>query len=563
MHTAASLQSLTVKDLGKLASSFGISQWRSMRKEDLVREVLKAAKKAERTAESTRTASSSTVGGRAKATTKQSVPESTRSAGTGKVRSVASPTKASAAPKSGKPILAEADPSEPTRVSATAKAKATEPQANSPSLASATEATATRKEAVRRETTRRRSPSVASKADESQLKESRTEEQKVQVGSAMLPLTAEPTAKQVSKKENPQADTARQGSAIGPVEPVVEETAVVIQVEEPAATASTRKTVLKASEVASDGEKPLSPAVSRRIQKVHEERARTKNLATVPDAAAQSGNGSAASSSTIRDRIVLLVRDAYWIQAWWELTRPSIERAKAAMAEHWHTAQPVLRLVQVETGGSTNSSERVVRDILIHGGVKTWYIDVKDSPKSYRVDIGYLGTNERFFCLGRSNSVTTPRPSAGDLIEDDWSDIADNCEKIYALSGGYTEEGRPIEIQELFEERLGRPMGSPVGSRFGIGADRALSRRKEFEFDVDAEMIIYGTTRPNAHVTLAGTPIKLRADGSFSARLSMPDRRQVLPIVAASPDGVERRTVVLAVERNTKVMEPQFREIND
>jgi hypothetical protein len=73
-------------------------------------------------------------------------------------------------------------------------------------------------------------------------------------------------------------------------------------------------------------------------------------------------------------------------------------------------------------------------------------------------------------------------------------------------------------------------------------------------------MIVYGVTKPNAHVTLAGTPVKLQADGSFSARLSMPDRRQVLPVVASSPDGVEQRTVVLAIERNTKVMEPKIRE---
>jgi len=33
--------------------------------------------------------------------------------------------------------------------------------------------------------------------------------------------------------------------------------------------------------------------------------------------------------------------------------------------------------------------------------------------------------------------------------------------------------------------------------------------------------------------------------------------------VACSADGVEQRTVVLAVERNTKVMEPLIRDAND
>ena len=56
---------------------------------------------------------------------------------------------------------------------------------------------------------------------------------------------------------------------------------------------------------------------------------------------------------------------------------------------------------------------------------------------------------------------------------------------------------------------------------------------------------------------------KLRGDGSFTVRLAMPDKRQVLPVVASTPDGVEQRTIVIAVERNTKVLEPMLREIND
>ena len=44
---------------------------------------------------------------------------------------------------------------------------------------------------------------------------------------------------------------------------------------------------------------------------------------------------------------------------------------------------------------------------------------------------------------------------------------------------------------------------------------------------------------------------------------SAPDKRQVLPVVASTPDGVEQRTIVIAVERNTKVLEPMVRETND
>ena len=77
---------------------------------------------------------------------------------------------------------------------------------------------------------------------------------------------------------------------------------------------------------------------------------------------------------------------------------------------------------------------------------------------------------------------------------------------------------------------------------------------------MDAELIVYGVTDPNAYVTLRGEPVRLQPDGTFSMRFSLPNRRQVLPVVASSGDGVEQRTIVLAVERNTKVMEPILRE---
>ena len=43
-------------------------------------------------------------------------------------------------------------------------------------------------------------------------------------------------------------------------------------------------------------------------------------------------------------------------------------------------------------------------------------------------------------------------------------------------------------------------------------------------------------------------------------RFNLSDKRQVIPVVANSSDGVEQRTILLAVERNTKVMDPVIRE---
>jgi hypothetical protein len=87
-------------------------------------------------------------------------------------------------------------------------------------------------------------------------------------------------------------------------------------------------------------------------------------------------------------------------------------------------------------------------------------------------------------------------------------------------------------------------------------AKPAAEKNRKFWFQLDAELIVYGATEPTAKVTLQGEPVKLRPDGTFTMRFSLPDGRQIIPAVANSIDGVEERTIVLAVERNTRQLEP-------
>ncbi|HEY2411635.1 MAG TPA: DUF4912 domain-containing protein [Pirellulaceae bacterium] len=308
---------------------------------------------------------------------------------------------------------------------------------------------------------------------------------------------------------------------------------------------------------------PVRSAKQQRIaDKIHRANAERERLKDLSGSFTLQKSGKRKAPE--KDRLVLIVRDPYWLQAIWTVTRLSVKRAEAALAEHWHTAGPVLRLMEVDSGHTTSTAERVSREIEVHGGVTNWYIEVNNPPHSFRAELGYKAANGKFYSLCRSNVVHTPAPDSGDVIDENWTDVAANYERVYALSGGYSEDNNQSgELQELFEERLRRPMGNGSNSQFGSGAERVLNRHRNLEFHVDAEMILYGKTKPDAKVTLGGEPIKLRPDGSFTVRQPMPDKRQVLPVVASSPDGVEQRTIVIAVERNTKVLEPMVRETND
>ncbi len=212
----------------------------------------------------------------------------------------------------------------------------------------------------------------------------------------------------------------------------------------------------------------------------------------------------------------------------------------------------MLRLLSV-ADVSGNRAETVERDITIHGGVDNWYIDVDDPPSRYRVLIGYRTSEDEFYTLCRSNIVETPRPGECERLDEHWRDIAEDYERIYSLSGGYEQDSG--DLKDVFEERLRRAMPQR-GEQGQVVGDPGLLRQTKLPFMVDAELIIFGKTSSSASVMVAGRPVKLQPDGSFTVRMKLPDKRQVLPVTAESRDGLRQRTTVIAVERNTKAMEP-------
>lgn len=263
-----------------------------------------------------------------------------------------------------------------------------------------------------------------------------------------------------------------------------------------------------------------------------------------------------------KDRIIVLARDSYWLHAYWELSRTTLARAQAALGQEWHSAQPILRLMDVTSEDTTAASERHVRDISIHGGVNNWYIDVVDPPRSFRIDIGYLSRRGRFYVLARSNIVTTPKAGVSDALEENWSDVQQQFDRIQNPSSiGSSRANTALDLRDLFEQTLRHPLSSGSLQNLSVGPLPSLGRN--FHFELDAELIVYGSTEPNASVTLQGEPVHLRPDGSFTVRFSLPDSRQIIPAVASRADGAEERTIVLAVERNTKELEPLLHDNNE
>lgn len=74
---------------------------------------------------------------------------------------------------------------------------------------------------------------------------------------------------------------------------------------------------------------------------------------------------------------------------------------------------------------------------------------------------------------------------------------------------------------------------------------------RDFFMHVNAEVIFYGGTHPQAKLWVDGKPVPLQPDGSFHFHFKFPDGDYFIPIVAESPDGMEQRSATLRFTRQT------------
>jgi hypothetical protein len=124
-----------------------------------------------------------------------------------------------------------------------------------------------------------------------------------------------------------------------------------------------------------------------------------------------------------------------------------------------------------------------------------------------------------------------------------------------------------LEITELIRRALEREISSQAAAAIGRGEQAAAEvsglfsvsspfggaeKRKGFWFNVNAELIIYGATEPDAAVTIGGRKIQLRRDGTFSFRFALPDGNYDLPVRATSADGDDSRAAQLQFRRATE-----------
>ena len=254
-------------------------------------------------------------------------------------------------------------------------------------------------------------------------------------------------------------------------------------------------------------------------------------------------------SGYAQDKIVLQVRDPWWIHAYWEITESTWERLRLEFPRELSgDFKRVLRVYDVSHIKFKGDNAHRFFDIEITPDANNWYIDTKEHGRSWCVDFGLLLGNGKFITVVRSNTVFTPLESPSWITDEEWMIPEDMFARLYGLGIGIGSS--PLKLKRLWQERLKREFGS--GGLSSLASPVRKEILKGFWLVVNTELIVYGQTQPDAKVTVGGRAVSLRPDGSFSLRFYLPDGKQTIPVVATSSDGEQIRTITPIVTKETK-----------
>jgi hypothetical protein len=326
------------------------------------------------------------------------------------------------------------------------------------------------------------------------------------------------------------------------------------------ATKSAAKPVAKiAAKVTAKASAKSAPKASEQtdvvLKSTERKPAKTVKVAA-PKAAAKPVTKTASMAQNFDpEYLVLMQKDPNWMQAFWEVSEDRIKRAKKGKGKL------VLRLFDV-SGDLTvkRAKKRKFRDVVVPADARSWYVENKATDSTVAV-LGFA-QGKNFMPLVESVPVQAYSPEGSEVNVDD---VFVKASLGGAAMGGFGSSGlSSMSAKNWLENALGS-LSSSSGSMFSGALSSAALKSNKLELPKDSvnygkdfflwvktRLIVYGGTRPDAHLQVRGEPFPLNPDGTFSFEEDLPDSTKIIPVFATDKDGDFPTTIVPIVVKRTE-----------
>ncbi len=281
----------------------------------------------------------------------------------------------------------------------------------------------------------------------------------------------------------------------------------------------------------------------------------TAKVASAKAAKASEKEVAKLAQSFDAEYLVLMQKDPNWMHAFWEVSENRINEAKHGKGKI------VLRLFDIADDLTVQrGKKRKFRDVEVPANARSWYVE-NTAGKSCVAVLGAV-SGKNFKPIVESAPVMTFDKSAAAPAEDDAfakASLGGNT------LGNFMSSGFSSQTAESWLKKLGGNFGTSSESMFSGALSSAVLQSnnievakdsvnygKDFFLWVKTRLIVYGGTRPDAHLQVRGEPFPLNPDGTFSFEEDLPDSTKIIPVFATDKDGDFPTTIVPIVVKRTE-----------
>jgi hypothetical protein len=276
-----------------------------------------------------------------------------------------------------------------------------------------------------------------------------------------------------------------------------------------------------------------------------------------------------------KSRIVMMPRDPEWSYVYWDVPNEHKEELRRQGGQ-----QLLLRLYDVTQVNLDTQTPHSVKEYLIDELAREWYVPIPISDRDYLCEIGYRCGDGTWLMLARSEAVHTPPVYPSDWIEDHFIEVnweeqlaslpeeeitlpePNNAQQKRRRSAGYNEPiyeeifemSDPLEGERLagsfynsmppsssmnhyvFPSGVGHRSTSP-GQTVNQGTNAWQEIAPELTLVGETQVMISGSTEPQATVIVGEQQVQTNADGTFSCQVPFHNGVIEYPMAAYSWDG--------------------------
>lgn len=285
---------------------------------------------------------------------------------------------------------------------------------------------------------------------------------------------------------------------------------------------------------------------------------KTKTVSASGAARPEKADSLAVTSEFSPEYLVLMQRDPNFLHAFWDVKE---ERLQSALRGN---KSLVLRLYDVSSDLTVRKNKkRKFRDVEIPKDAKSWYVQNRKEV-SFSATLGTKTPAGKFEPLVEAPAMQVfsyENVKHSDLKTDD---VFFKASLGGAGIGGFGSSGLSSSSvakwlehlasssESFFSGALSSASSLSSGSLLEQPTPGAVNYGKDFFLWVKTRLIVYGGTRPDAHLQVRGEPFPLNPDGTFSFEQDLPDSTQIIPVFATDKDGDFPTTIVPVVIKRTE-----------